>query len=68
MRFRARAAVALLASLLLGLLVNVEPLRAQNPADATDAGSADRTGLPAAGPPTTEGNSHAGGDLFGLRP
>jgi porin len=59
---------ALLASLLCGFLAAAEGLRAQTPADATDAGSADRTGLPAAGPPTSDRDSHAGGDLFGLRP
>lgn len=63
-----RAGGILLAGLLCGLLTGAEALRAQTPADATDAGSADRTGLPAAGPPMTDGDSHLGGDLFGLRP
>lgn len=63
-----RSSGLLLATLLCGFLAGAEALRAQTAADATDAGSADRTGLPVAGPPTTDGDSHLGGDLFGLRP
>ncbi len=63
----ARSAAALLASLFLGLLAGVGPLRAQTPADATDTDSADRTGLPTAAP-SGDGAFHAAGDLLGLRP
>ncbi len=63
-----RSSAMVLAGLLCGFCTGGEALRAQTAADATDAGSADRTGLPVAGPPTTDGDSHLGGDLLGLRP
>ena len=62
-----RSSGILLASLLCGFLPGGEALRAQTAADATDTGSADRTGLPTAAP-TGDGAFHAAGDLLGLRP
>ena len=67
LRREPRSNSILLAGLLCGLLTGAEALRAQTSADATDTGSADRTGLPTAAP-TGDGAFHAAGDLLGLRP
>ena len=67
LRREPRSNSILLAGLLCGLLTGAEALRAQTPADATDTGSEDRTGLPTAAP-AGDGAFHAAGDLLGLRP